>query len=208
MKRSYSQNCALAHALDVVGERWTLLIVRELLLGPRRYGALLKNLQGMGTNLLASRLKDMEDRGLIEKDGSDYRLTAHGQALESVVQPLVRFGLSLGIEDDAKRLTRPEWDAVALKALYDPEKDSGIDGRYVIEIGDQPLCIEKFGTELRVVPDDNDAAQLRIKMTKPTALELTHGETTLDQAISAGDVKIEGSRREARRLLAAFGLNR
>src|SRR5690349_12744259 len=91
-RRSYQQFCGVARALDVVGERWTLLIVRNLLLGPRRYGDLLAELPGLTTNLLAKRLREMELVGLVEKRelpppaaSTVYALTADGAALEGVV---------------------------------------------------------------------------------------------------------------------------
>jgi len=94
--RCYHQFCGLARALDRVGERWTLLIVRDLLLGPRRYGQLLESLQGLTTNLLAKRLKDLQRWGLIERQGSGsatrYRLTPDGAALEPAIMELARWG--------------------------------------------------------------------------------------------------------------------
>src|SRR5215831_6402600 len=98
-RRSYDQYCGVARSLDVVGERWTLLIVRNLLLGPRRYSDLLAELPGITTNLLAKRLKEMESAGLIEKHDQRrpggavvYALTATGAALEPVVMELGRWG--------------------------------------------------------------------------------------------------------------------
>ena len=97
--RSYGQYCALAKALDVIGDRWTLLLVRDLLLGPKRYKDLLSGLPGIGTNLLADRLKELEATGLIERTvlpppaGSTvYQLTETGQALEPVMVSLGRWG--------------------------------------------------------------------------------------------------------------------
>ena len=133
MKRSYKQNCALAYGLDIVGERWTLLIVRELLIADKRYGELLENLSGIGTNLLADRLKEMEARGLVNRFGGRYRLTDLGRELEPVVHAIVRFGLLLNKADDSNWLTRPEWDVVALRALYDANLDGGIEGTNVLE---------------------------------------------------------------------------
>src|SRR5918995_3325809 len=98
-KRRYDQYCALARTLDVVGERWTLLLVRELLLGPRRYKDLLAGLPGIGTNLLAERLRHLEEFGLVRRRslpppaGSRvYELTELGRGLESVVMELGRWG--------------------------------------------------------------------------------------------------------------------
>ena len=123
-KRSYSQNCALAHALDVVGERWSLLLIRELLIGPRRYRDLLKGLSGIGTNLLATRLKELEYHGIIEKTAISctdsalaYQLTARGRSLENAVFELIRWGLQLPDRSSESNLSMPEWDVVALQAL-------------------------------------------------------------------------------------------
>src|SRR5918911_5133129 len=90
--RSYRQHCAVARGLDLVGERWTLLIVRDLLLGPKRYTDLLEGLPGIGTNLLALRLREMEQAALVERavlpppaGSSVYQLTEAGRALEPVM---------------------------------------------------------------------------------------------------------------------------
>src|SRR2546427_12402137 len=98
-KRSYDQWCAVARSLDVVGERWTLLIVRDLLVGPKRYKDLLIGLPGIGTNLLADRLRELEGAGILRRTvlpppaGSTvYELTSSGQALEPVILALGRWG--------------------------------------------------------------------------------------------------------------------
>lgn len=95
-KRCYHQHCGLARALDRLGERWTLLIVRELLLGSRRYSQLLDSLDGITTNLLALRLKEMEENEIVAKSGSGpstrYQLSSRGEQLEPVVMELARWG--------------------------------------------------------------------------------------------------------------------
>lgn len=206
MKRSYNQNCALAHALDVVGERWTLLIARELLLGPRRYGELLDNLVGLGTNLLAQRLKEMKTAGLIDKHQGRYRLTSLGRSLEPAIQELVRFGLSLGFDDDERRVSRPEWDVVALKALYRPERDDGLSGRYVIELNGYPVHIEARDGRVDTGPGDSDQASVRVALSKDVARRLANGESTFKTAADRGDLTIKGGRQEARKLLRAFSI--
>src|SRR5436305_5264922 len=99
-RRSYNQYCGLAAALDMLGERWTLLIVRELLVRPCRYRDLLANLPGIGTNLLAERLKFLTDNGIVQQRDVGgrskrqvYELTNAGQALRPVVLSLARWGL-------------------------------------------------------------------------------------------------------------------
>jgi DNA-binding HxlR family transcriptional regulator len=95
-RRTYNQYCGLAQALDVVGERWTLLIVRNLILGQLRYSDLLRGLPGITTNLLAKRLREMEEAGLIERveaSGAAYRLTKEGAALEPALRALGAWGM-------------------------------------------------------------------------------------------------------------------
>lgn len=207
MKRSYGQNCALATALDKIGERWTLLIARELLIGPRRYGDLLSNLQGIGTNLLADRLKHMQAQGLIEKTGQQYRLTALGHRLGPVIWQLVRFGLAFGVPEEPGYLSRPEWDSVALRALYMPERDIGLSGRYVLELGGTSNCVEKIGDDVRVTPGECADPRARVSLSKRCAQQLADGELTLDKGIRRRMVRISGSVDDARQLLHAFGLH-
>jgi DNA-binding HxlR family transcriptional regulator len=124
-RRSYNQYCGLARSLDVVGERWTLLIVRNLLLGPLRYSELLRGLPGITTNLLAKRLKEMEDLGLVERvrgtagdDRHAYRLTALGQALEPAIHGLASWGWRWMKEPKKGELRSMEWLLVTLRRRY------------------------------------------------------------------------------------------
>lgn len=118
LMKSYGQFCGLARALDHVGDRWTLLIVRELLIGPRRYSEIREALPGVATNLLADRLRSLEADGLIRKGPrGTYELTALGRGLENAIHELVRWGavwMSEGRGGDHFRL---QWLAVALGAL-------------------------------------------------------------------------------------------
>jgi DNA-binding HxlR family transcriptional regulator len=122
-KRSYKQNCALAQASDVIGERWSLLLVRDLLVGPKRFGELQQSLLGIGTNLLSSRLRELEAAGIIERlDDREnphcYGLTEAGKALETIVLPLVRWGLTYGPKNRKGYHHQDGWDLLALKALF------------------------------------------------------------------------------------------
>lgn len=123
-ERNYNQDCALARASDLLGERWTLLIVRELLIAPRRFGELELRLKGIGTNLLAKRLKDMLSARLIlgGEARSPYRLTEMGGALEPVILQLVRWSLAwVNGGQTSDGLHFPDWDLLALKSLYVPD---------------------------------------------------------------------------------------
>src|SRR3712207_979916 len=130
-KRSYDQHCTVARALDVVGERWTLLLVRELLTGPKRFKDLLSGLPGIRTNLLAARLKALAEHGVVRRAtlpppaGTDvYELTELGRSLEPVVLALSRWGARLMAEDPRPDDdVRPGWAATALRSLFEPERD-------------------------------------------------------------------------------------
>src|ERR1041385_5643147 len=126
--RSYDQFCGVARALDLVGERWALLLVRDLLLSPKRFTDLRRGLPGIGTNVLAARLKELERAGVIARRTLPppaasivYELTEYGRALEGPLLALGRWGaVSMGRREDRQAL-RSEWLAVALKAFFRPE---------------------------------------------------------------------------------------
>jgi DNA-binding HxlR family transcriptional regulator len=124
MSRDYGQYCALARALDVVGDRWNLLIVRELLIGPARYGELREGLSGIATNLLTDRLRDLETAGVIERRLSDdssaitYALTPWGAQLREPINGLIRWSTPLMIRGPEGDEFRAEGLLVALPALF------------------------------------------------------------------------------------------
>lgn len=206
MKRSYKQNCALANALDIVGERWTLLIVRELLIGPRRYGELLENLAGMGTNLLASRLKDMAAADLIVKQDGSYTLTETGTGLEDVVHALVRFALPLGVTPEPDYLHRSEWDSVALAALYDKDKDPGLNGCFQLVLDGVPFSVDAANKQVSVSPGTCDDPQASVALERKTARRLASGDVSIATAIGAGEVEVSGQKAAAKKLLRALSI--
>jgi DNA-binding HxlR family transcriptional regulator len=127
VSKRYDQYCPIAHALGLVGERWALLIVRELLQGPKRYTDLAGSLPGIGTNILAARLKDLEGCGLVQKRRLDppaasqvYELTQYGEGLKPVMRELALWGIrSLGAPDEGDELA-PGWLHGALDTVFAP----------------------------------------------------------------------------------------
>src|SRR2546430_10261730 len=123
MSRSYGQYCGLARALDVVGDRWNLLIVRQLLIGPARYRELVEGLPGVATNLLADRLRELESAGVIERrvaeegNGVLYALTPWGAELREPIDGLIRWSTPLMVRGPGDDHFRAEWLVVALRAL-------------------------------------------------------------------------------------------
>jgi len=123
-KRSYKQNCSLAFASDLLGERWTLLLFRELLIQPCRFKQLNQWLAGMGTNLLTNRLKELEHDGMIEKldpesKRSPYQLSKTGIDVEPIILSLIRWGYLHG-ETQQDYAHFDHWDLLAMKAFFNP----------------------------------------------------------------------------------------
>lgn len=140
MRKRYDHYCPVAHALDLVGERWALLVVRQLMHGPRRYTDLAEGLPGIGTNILAARLRDLEAGGVVTKRrlpppaaSRVYELTEYGRALRTVLRELALWGArSLGppAEDDLF----PGWLRNALDTVLAPIAPPG---RFEFRVGDE-----------------------------------------------------------------------
>ena len=204
--RTYGQFCALARSLDVVGERWTLLIVRELLPGPMRYTELKNSLKGIATNLLAERLRTMEANGIVvrqlEDAGVAYALTTWGRGLREPMEALGRWGaplLATGRGDDA---FQPRWLSLALPALLrdttaSPPLELGIetDGFAMV------LRIDEDGAGTFVRPDDMPETVL--VASPDVVVGLAAGAISIEDAIAAGEF-----RGEASVLRTAFALGR
>jgi DNA-binding HxlR family transcriptional regulator len=140
MRKSYDQYCPVAHALDLVGERWALLVVRELMRGPKRYTDLVEHLPGIGTNILASRLRALEEHGIVAKRtlpppaaSRVYELTEYGRALRTVLRELALWGArSLGPPDEEELFTG--WLANAVDTVLGPIAPPG---RFEFHVGDE-----------------------------------------------------------------------
>ena len=148
--RSYQQYCGLAYALDIVGERWTLLIVRELVPGPRRFKDLLDGLPGISTNLLAERLKSLAEQGLLTQrtlpppaGSTVYELTPLGRSLEPMLLELGRWGSQFvpPTWQDATLLRLGSY-ALTFKTFFRPELAQGIDETYELRIGGEVLQVK------------------------------------------------------------------
>ena len=203
--RSYGQYCGLARALDAVGDRWSLLIVRELLLGPMRYGELVASLGGIATNLLADRLRSLESSGVIERrlgptSGVVYALTPWGRQLREAIEPLIRWSIPLMASGPGGDAFQPRWLAVALEALL-----RGRTAKRPVELGIEvdglfmALRIDKDGPHMTIEPDQRPDTILKAE--PEVVLELTAGGITIDQALAQASV--QGDRRVVTTALGA-----
>src|SRR5919109_961125 len=156
--RSYRQYCSLAKALDVVGERWTLLIVRELLLkGPSRYTDLRAGLPGIATNLLADRLRELEQAGIVEREEAPppvattlFRLTPRGQELKSVLDALGRWGIPFMRETSPEETFKSHWLRLPVETFLADHRPEQPAITIQVDTGDQPMMIEAVGGEVHL----------------------------------------------------------
>ena len=203
MARTYGDRCGVARALDLVGERWALLVVRELLLGPKRFTDLRAGLPQVGPDVLSQRLRELEGAGIVARRTLDppasakvYALTPRGAQLEPVILELGRFG-SVAPFPDGDPAFGPDALALALKTLYEPGgapttvtlRLAGQDFR--VRTGDGPLVLARGAAD---APDATIEAE-----PGPLAAVLWHG------ADPAG-IAISGDRRAAARFLKRFPL--
>jgi DNA-binding HxlR family transcriptional regulator len=196
MGRDYGQYCGLARALDVIGDRWNLLIVRELLIGPARYGKLRDGLSGIATNLLTDRLRDLETAGVVERRLSDdanaitYALTAWGAQLREPINALIRWSTPLMIRGPEGDEFRAEGLLVALPALFAGRIPA--DKSVVVGISVDGVMVQLRATESGIDVDRPDGCQLDAVLTAeaPLVLGLAAGVLPLDTI--AALVSIEG----------------
>jgi DNA-binding HxlR family transcriptional regulator len=201
--KHYGQACAIARALDVVGERWSLLLVRELTLGPRRYRDLTTGLPGIPSNVLAARLKDLQAAGVITRrtlpaptDVTVYQLTAAGRALQPALNELLDWGLRYGPEPTEDDELQPSWPllgaagrAIALPAGRTCE----------LRVGPEVFYLSSDAGKLTVrrgPAPDGDAV---VTMSADTLYSLVTGQTTVTDAVRRSTV--DGDTEIARRAL-------
>jgi DNA-binding HxlR family transcriptional regulator len=155
--RSYDEYCAIAKSLDVVGDRWTLLIVRELLeCGACRYTDLRNGLPGIASNLLAERLRELEQAGVIAREDAPppiattlFRLTPRGEELRPVLEGLTRWGMPLMTEQKPGDAVRSHWLAAALELLLTDQQADARPVTLELQTGDQPIVIETHDGAIR-----------------------------------------------------------
>ncbi|MFJ7420606.1 winged helix-turn-helix transcriptional regulator [Streptomyces uncialis] len=212
-RRSYDQYCAAARALDAVGDRWTLLIARELLAGPRRYTDLHADLPGVSTDMLATRLRDMERDGLAERrrlpapaSATVYTLTGRGAALLPVLDALADWGAAALTGPGPTDAVRAHWFALPLRRRL---AELGAEGLVEVRLdegtafhvhlgdtaGDHPAAPYAEGP----APRDPDAL---LSLSMATCAAVARAELTLVEAVGEGHARVSGDGRLAKLLRA------
>jgi DNA-binding HxlR family transcriptional regulator len=209
-KRSYGEACRFAHALDLIGERWALLVVRELLLGPKRFTDLRTGLPNASTNILAERLRDLEAAAVVRKrqlpppaGASVYELTVWGRELEPIVTRLGAWGARSPIPPDGTAIG-PDSIVLALRSLFDPEAAGEASLTYEIRLGTDVFHVIVAGGEVELLRGGAEAPDGAIETDPGTLGAIVSGQLPLDQALGGGGATIEGGKRTAARFLRLF----
>ncbi len=210
-KRSYGEACRFAHALDLVGERWALLVVRELLLGPKRFTDLRAGLPHASSNILSERLRDLEQGGVIQRRklpppaaSTVYELTEWGRELEPVVTKLGAWGARSPIPPDSEQIG-PDSIVLALASLFDPAVAGDLSASYGLRIGEDRFCVDVAAGEVEL--ERGAAEHPAVTLTvpdAPTMAAVLTAQLPLEDALASGALEIEGSKQAAKRFLRFF----
>ncbi|MEO6712739.1 MAG: winged helix-turn-helix transcriptional regulator [Mycobacteriales bacterium] len=197
--RTYADACGMAHALDLIGERWALLIVRELVIGPKRYSDLLADLPGISTNVLAARLEGLEQTGVLQRRrlpppaaSSVYELTTWGGALEPIICSIGRWGAASPSHDRTAHLSVASF-VLSLRTNFDKASASAV--RTTVELrpsDDDVFTAEIRGQRLRVERSHADSPDAILTGTPPVLAGIVYGGLTLSAAIAAGQATLSG----------------
>ncbi|WP_456695456.1 winged helix-turn-helix transcriptional regulator [Aeromicrobium sp. P5_D10] len=191
--RDYGQYCGVTRALELVGERWALLIVRDLLVGPRRYGELAEGLPRIPSNILASRLKDLQAAGILRRAPRSrvivYELTPYGRELEPIVLALGAWGFKAMGDPREEQIITPDSMTMALRTAFRADVASGLPATsYWARLGPAELFVRVDGPVLEVSRGDGPA-DLAFAA-GPGIRQLISGELAADRAISTGVVEV------------------
>jgi DNA-binding HxlR family transcriptional regulator len=208
--RTVEDGCGIAHASELLGQRWALLVVRELLLGPKRFTDLRGGIPDISPNVLGQRLRELEETGTVRRRRlappaatQVYELTGWGRDLEPAVLSLGRWAsgspsFPLGAE------MGPDSLVLALKTAFQPEKADGLDATYELWLGEIPFEIAVKEGRLEAARGEAGAPDVTIRSDPGTIASIVFGGKRLGKALEAGGVEVDGSRRAVSALFRAF----
>jgi len=191
-RRTYGQFCGLSRALEIVGERWVLLIIRDLLVGPKSVGDLQRGLPRIATDILCTRLNELERTGVVRRDGSAiYELTEWGKELEDIVHRLSRWGTRLLVQPRPEDIVTPDSLVMALRSTFRPDAARGLRASYELHIGEIVIHARVDDGVLHAAEGALPKKDLVIEPGR-VLKALMAGEMSPDEAIAAGSVHVIG----------------
>jgi DNA-binding HxlR family transcriptional regulator len=210
--RRYNQHCALAKSLDVLGDRWTLLVVRELLDGPKRYVDLMDGLVTIPTDTLAARLRHLEQHGLVARrrlappaDRPVYDLTEAGRSLEDIVDAYVRWGRPLIEQRDRDDVVRPEWLARAVRSQL-PRHRPGVDLTLALRTPETTATLRITDDAVEMLEPDAPADVVLAGPVEDLAAALDPARA--GELVTQGRLTVEGSAAHVRVMARLLGDDR
>ena len=214
-EQRYRQYCALARALDVVGNRWTLLIVRELWPGPRRFTDLVEGLPGISRKLLSDRLRELEHDGIIARKELPppaarqvYELTDEGRDLATAMAPLVAWGSRHLGELRPSDTIRPRWSALGMAILADREAAKGVRETYQYTVGDASFHFIVDDGSIEVRDGRAEEASVVVRTDEETWANIVSDKITASAAAATGALVVAGNTQSAKRLGKIFSRDR
>ena len=206
--RVYDDPCGVARALNVVGERWALLVVRELLFGAKRYSSLRRGLPGISPNVLSQRLTDLEDGGVLSRrrlgppaNATVYQLTEYGQQLLPVLRELGGWGARGPLRSD--RQLSVDSLVLALHTSVDPARPP-LQGVFALRFGDDTVSVRADGHTVEATRSTAEPPTATITTDTETLRHVVFGVRDADEAVAAGALVIDGDAGAGRRFLTMF----
>jgi DNA-binding HxlR family transcriptional regulator/putative sterol carrier protein len=212
--RSYDQYCGLAKALEVIGGRWTLLVARELLTGPKRYSDLLAGIPGISTDLLATRLRDLEAADVVLKRtmpppaaSTVYELTEFGRGLAGPVGALAAWGATLLGARQPREAFRASWLVLPLRAMFRPELAQHVDLCCQYRVSGDSATLRIAGGQIDILDDPAPEPDVVITTDPDTLVHIGNRTLAVRTALADGRLQVEGDSEAIKALTQAFGLS-
>jgi DNA-binding HxlR family transcriptional regulator len=211
-RRTYGEACGIPRALDRVGERWALMIVRELLLGPKRFTDIRTSLPHLGPDVLAQRLRELEEQNVVARRklpppaaSQVYELTEWGLELEPVIMALGRWGARAPAPADDLGMSFDS-HVLSFRTLFDPELAGDFATTLDLRFGDRPFRAVVADGRLDIGPGEARDPDATVRTEIGTLLALAHGRAELGKALSSGELELEGDKQAVERFLGLFPL--
>jgi DNA-binding HxlR family transcriptional regulator/putative sterol carrier protein len=209
--KRYEQYCPVARTLDVVGERWTLLIVRDLLMGPKRYTDLRAGLPGIATDILTARLRSLEEAGFIRRrelprpaPATVYELTEAGNRLKPVILTLGQVGIGTLGGPGAAEDVRAERIVIGLRVSFHRDEFADLTETYELTIDGEPFTVEVRNGSVETSLGTADDPAFRLRTDSETLIALLTGELAPGTALSGHRAELDGERKALTRFVEAF----
>jgi DNA-binding HxlR family transcriptional regulator len=211
-RRTYDDACAAAHALDLVGERWALLVMRELMMGPKRFSDLRSSLPGISANVLTQRLEGLEAAGVLTKrklpppvSAQVYELTPWGYESEPIFQALGRWAARSPSHDPTLPFSAASL-LLSLRTMLDPVRSAGLDAKIGLILGEETFVGHLAGGEIEIARADPGGSDVIFEGEPRVIAGAIYGGQPLDGLEAAGVLRISGDRALAERFVTLFPL--